>query len=154
MAAFRFSGNGRSMYIMKATLNWALWTFQMLIMLVAMALFYWPARLLFAIGRALRDNLGQSLMRGPYYWLAVQRRRLKGEPLWQNHDLVLGILSPEMEKAFADAKPLMGPVAGLDRPLTNAEVAKNLRENVEFFTARAQQFEALPPDEPARNIAV
>lgn len=139
---------------MKNALNWVLWAFQMLFMLVAMVLFYWPARLLFAIGRALRDNLGQSLMRGPYYWLSVQRRKLRGEPLWQEHDLMLGIMSPEMVKAMNEAGPLMGPVGQMVpgpvpimKPPTNAEVVQNLRRQAEEWSAKAEEISKLPPDE-------
>jgi hypothetical protein len=31
---------------------------------------------------------------GPYYWTVVQKRRCRGEPLWQEHDVLLGKRMP------------------------------------------------------------
>lgn len=124
---------------MKMAANWVLWTVQMLIMVVAMVLFYWPARLLFAIGRALRDNLGQSLMRGPYYWFSVQRRKLRGEPLWQEHDWMLGVPPPDW-----NPQPIEIPRG----PATHGELAEDIRETIEEQKRRLAEVEAFPPETP------
>lgn len=39
--------------------------------------------------------IAHRIMRGPYYWACVQRRRALGEDEWQEHDMQLNIPPPK-----------------------------------------------------------
>lgn len=52
---------------------------------------YLLSRLLMEINPS---RLSMRIAQGPYYWAAVRKRRARGEPEWQEHDLSIGIPDP------------------------------------------------------------
>lgn len=63
----------------------------------ALALVWWPFQ---ALSRALRalsngvGRLGDALVRVPYWAVIQAKRRRLGEPLWQQHDFMIGMGPP------------------------------------------------------------
>jgi hypothetical protein len=67
-------------------INLLLWICQMVVMLVGFPF----------------DFVGQHL-RGAYWGISQKRRRMMGEPLWQEHDLLLGHRKPRDSREIQEA---------------------------------------------------
>lgn len=108
---------------------------QMLVMGVAL-IPHFGARLIFWLGRVIRDHLELPLVQGPYYAIVKFRRRLKDEPEWQPHDFDLGILNPDVP-----ASVMYPPI------LTNKQMIENIERQMAFCQTRVEKLRQLPPED-------
>lgn len=70
-------------------LDLALWIVQGIVMLLVVVPMQRISQLL--------TWLSWKVIKGPYYFVVQTRRRMKGEPLWKDTDIMIGIPPPRSE---------------------------------------------------------